>query len=162
VLMPMSVEPMTPNIERALKLAYPGEDARYFSPMAIGNTSATADEGAAAILDGIKTTTSSGFWDWPDGRIPFVGALCVLLDGQRRMRAIIETERVEIISFGSVDENLARSYGEGDRTLNWWRSEMGDYYRRDAARHGIAFSDDTALIFEWIAVARRLQSLLAY
>jgi len=72
------------------------------------------------------------------------------------MRAIIETERVEIISFGSVDENLARSYGEGDRTLNWWRSTMGDYYRRDAARHGIAFSDDTALIFEWIVVARRL------
>ena len=72
------------------------------------------------------------------------------------MRAIIETERIEFISFGSVDENLARSYGEGDRTLNWWRSTMGDYYRRDAARHGIAFSDDTALIFEWIVVARRL------
>lgn len=152
----MSVEPMTPEIEQALKLAYPEEDARYFSPMAIGNDPATADEGAVAILDGIKTTTSSGFWDWPDGRIPFVGALCVLLDGQGRMRAIIETERVEIISFGSVDENLARSYGEGDRTLNWWRSTMGDYYRRDAARHGIAFSDDTPLIFEWIAVAKRL------
>ncbi len=75
VLMLMSVEPMTPDIERALKLAYPGEDARYFSPMAVGSTPATADEGAAAILDGIKTTTSSGFWDWPDGRIPFVGAL---------------------------------------------------------------------------------------
>jgi hypothetical protein len=32
-----------------------------------------------------------GFWDWPIGGIPFVGALCVLLDGQGRMRAIIET-----------------------------------------------------------------------
>jgi uncharacterized protein YhfF len=152
----MSVEPMTAEILRALELTYPEQDARYFNPMAIGSTPATADEGAAAILDGIKTTTSSGFWDWPDGRIPFVGALCVLLDGQNRMRGIIETQRVEIISFGSVDESLARSYGEGDRTLNWWRSTMGDYYRRDAARHGIAFTDDTALIFEWIVVARRL------
>ena len=152
----MSVEPMTPDIERVLELAFPGEHARYFSPMAIGDTPAAADEGAVAILDGIKTTTSSGFWDYPDGRIPFVGALCVLLDGQSRMRAIIETVRVKIISFGSVDESLARSYGEGDRTLNWWRSEMGDYYRRDAARHGVAFSDDTALIFEWLVVARRL------
>src|SRR5450755_2072641 len=107
--MAMSVEPMTPTIERALKLAYPGEDARYFSPMAIGSDRATADEGATAILDGVKTTTSSGFWDWPDGRIPFVGALCVLLDGQNRIRAIIETERVEVISFGAVDEDLARS-----------------------------------------------------
>ncbi len=80
----------------------------------------------------------------------------VLLDGQSRMRAIIETERVEFISFGSVDENLARSYGEGDRTLTWWRSTMGEYYGQEAGRHGIAFSDDTPLIFEWIAVAKRL------
>ena len=144
----MSVEPMTPEIERVLELAFPGEATRYFSAMAIGSTSAAADEGAAAILGGIKTTTSSGFWDWPDGRIPSVGDLCVLLDGQRRMRAIIETARVEIISFGSVDESLARSYGEGDRTLNWWRSTMGDYYQREASRHGHAFSNDTELIFE--------------
>lgn len=61
------------------------------------------------------------------GRIPFVVALCVLLDGQSRMRAIIETVRVEIISFGSVGESLAWSYGEGDRTLSWWRSTMGDF-----------------------------------
>jgi uncharacterized protein YhfF len=147
---------MTPEIERALKLAYPGEDARFFPPIAIGSDPTTADEGAVAILDGVKTTTSSAFWDWPDGRIPFVGSLCVLLDGQGRLRAIVETKRVEIIPFGSVDENLARSYGEGDRTLIWWRSEIGDYYRRDAARRGIAFSDDTPLIFEWIVVARRL------
>ena len=152
----MSVEPMTPDIERALQAAYPGEDARFFSPMAVGSDPATADEGAAAILSGVKTTTSSGFWDWPDGRIPFVGSLCVLLDGRNNMRAIIETERVEIIPFGSVDETLARSYGEGDRTLKWWRSAMGAYYARDAARHGIAFSDETPLIFEWLAVAKRL------
>ena len=29
---------MSTDIERALKLAFPGEDARYFSPMSIGNT----------------------------------------------------------------------------------------------------------------------------
>jgi uncharacterized protein YhfF len=147
---------MNPDIERVLRLAFPGEDARYFSPMSIGNTAASADQGAALIMDGIKTTTSSPFWDWPDGRIPFVGALCVLLDGQSCPRAIIETERVEIISFGSVDESLAWSYGEGDRTLHWWRSMTGAYYQASATRHGTSFSDDTPLIFEWIAVVKRL------
>jgi hypothetical protein len=57
----MSVEPMTPEIERALQLAYPGEEARFFSPMAIGSDPTTADEGAAAIMDGIKTTHLRGF-----------------------------------------------------------------------------------------------------
>ena len=57
-----------------LQTAFPGEEARYFLPMKIGGGDPTiADEGAAAVLDGIKTTTSSPFWDYPDGRIPFVG-----------------------------------------------------------------------------------------
>ena len=145
-----------PAIERALQRAFPGEEARYFSPMSIGNTVDDADQGAAAILAGVKTTTSSLFSDWPDGRFPFVGALCVLLDGQRRMRAIIETTRTEVITFGSVNESLAWSYGEGDRTLQWWRETMGNYYREAARRHGASFLDDTPLIFEWIAVAKRL------
>ena len=146
---------MDPDIERVLKLAFPGEDTRYFGPMTIGNTPASADAGAQAVLDGIKTTTSSPVWDWPDGRIPFVGALSVLLDGQRSMRAIIATERVEIVSFGSVDESLAWSYGEGDRTVGGdrWSEPTTE---NSAARHGTSFSDETPLIFEWITVARRL------
>jgi uncharacterized protein YhfF len=146
--LPTSGKVMSPDIKRALELAFPSEDARYFSPISIGNTPASADEGAAAILEGTKTTTSSPLWDWPDGRIPFVGALSVLLDGQSRMRAIIETERVEIISFGAVDESLAWSYGEGDRTLHGWRSMTGTVYRESAARHETSFLDDTPLIFE--------------
>ena len=147
---------MDSDIERALKRAFPGGDARYFAPMSVGNNPASADEGAAAILAGIKTTTSSLFWDWPDGRVPFVGALSVLLDGRGRMRAIIEAEHVEVVPFASVDDSLAWTYGEGDRTLRSWRAAMGDHFRESAARHGAAFSDLTPLIFEWIAVVRRL------
>ena len=126
---------MDADITRVLVQAFPGEEARYFSPVTIGSTPTTADAGAAAILDGTKTTTSSPFWDYPDGRIPFVGALNVLLHGQGRTRAIVETERVEIMPFGSVDANFAWAYGEGNRTLDWWRSEMGAYYRASAVRH---------------------------
>ena len=147
---------MDPDIKQVLRRAFPGEEARYFKPMSVGSDAATADQGAAAILDGTKTTTSSAFWEWPDGRLPKVGDLSVLLDGQRRARAIIETTRIEIIPFGSVDERLAWSYGEGDRTLRWWRMAIGAFYREAAARHGTSFSDETSLIFEWIAVARLL------
>ena len=38
--LPTSGKLMGPDIERALKLAFPSEDARYFSPMTIGNTPA--------------------------------------------------------------------------------------------------------------------------
>ena len=124
--------------------------------MSIGDTAAAADAGAAAILNGIKTTTSSPFWDYPDGNIPFVGALSLLLDGQGRVLAIVETARVEIRGFGSVDEEFARAYGEGDQTLAWWRSQIGTFYRASATRHGEEFSDETRIICEWIEVVRRL------
>jgi uncharacterized protein YhfF len=147
---------MDAELRRVLEAAFPGEETRYFAPMSIGSTPSDADAGAAAILNGTKTATSSPFWEYPDGKIPFVGALSILLDGQGRACAIVETNRVEIMPFGSADENFARAYGEGDRTLDWWRSEIGAWYRASATRHGEDFSDDTLIIGEWIAVVRRL------
>ena len=139
-----------------LEAAFPGEAARYFSPMSIGNDPETADEGAVLILNGTKTLTSSPFWDYPDGRIPFVGALSVLLDGSRIPRGIVETTRVEIMPFGAITDEMARAYGEGERTVEWWRRVMGAFYRASAARHDAILTDDTPHIWEWFTVARRL------
>ena len=149
---------MDPDVRRVLDQAFPSEDTRYFNPIFVGSSPASADEGAAAILSGAKTTTSSPFWDYPDGRIPFVGALSVLLNGQGRPCGIVETKRVMIIRFGLIDESFAWSYGEGPRTLEWWRSEIGAWYRASAARHGTSFSDETPIICEWITAVKRLNS----
>ena len=115
-----------------------------------------ADEGVTLILSGVKTLTSSAFWNYPDGIIPFVGALSVLVDGAGRPRGLVETTRVEIMPFEAISESMAQAYGEGERTADWWRREMGAFYRASAARHGAAFTDDTLLIWEWFAVVRRL------
>jgi uncharacterized protein YhfF len=149
---------MDEEIRRILELEFPGEEARYFEPIAIGGGGipSIADAGAVAILHGTKTTASSPLWEFRGRRIPFQGALSVLLDGQGRPRAIVATERVEVIPFRSVDEGFARAYGEGDGSLDWWRSEVGALYRASAALHGKDFSDDTLIICEWIFVVRRL------
>ena len=147
---------MLTDPQSVLEAAFPGEATRYFAPISIGRSPRTANVGAALILDGIKTTTSSAHWDYPNGRIPFVGALSVLLDGAGCCRAIVETRRVEIIPFREIDEDFACAYGEGNRTLEWFRTEMGAFYRDAALRNGKRFSDDTPLICEWIAVVRRL------
>ena len=138
-----------------LESAFPTQQARYFEPMVIGSTSASANEGAALILDGIKTATSSAHWDYPDGRIPFVGALSVLLDGNEHPRAIVETVRVEILPFDAVDEHFAHAYGEGERTLAWWRAEIGAWYRDAAAQHKENLSGETPIICEWFRVVKR-------
>jgi hypothetical protein len=86
---------------------YPGEADRYFLPMFVGTNAADADEGAAEILSGTKTLTSSPFWAFADGRLPFVGALSVLLNGSRHPVAIVETTRIEIMPFNAITDELA-------------------------------------------------------
>ncbi|WP_304622077.1 ASCH domain-containing protein [Roseomonas cutis] len=138
-----------------LEAAFPGEEARYFLPMVIGGAPEHAEAGAGLILAGTKTLTSSPFWDYPDGKLPFVGALSVLLDGSGRARGIVETVRLEVLPFGAVTEEMARDYGEGDRTLAWWRRAMGEFYRASAARAGEALTEGTPLLWEWLDVRRR-------
>jgi uncharacterized protein YhfF len=147
---------MDAEARRVLERIYPGEQARYFSPMSIGSAPEHADEGVALILKGVKTLTSSAFWDYPDGKIPFVGALSVLLDGASRPRGIVETTRVEIMPFKTITEDMAHDYGEGERTVGWWRRSMGAFYQISATRHRAGFTDDTPIIWEWFAVVRRL------
>jgi uncharacterized protein YhfF len=138
----VSGKEMDAELRRVLNTAYPGEEARHFLPMFIGSAPEHADEGAALILSGVKTLISSPFWDYPDGKIPFVGALSVLLDGARRPRGIVETTRVEIMPFQAITEEMAQAYGEGERTADWWRRVMGEFYQNSATRHGAAFTDD--------------------
>ena len=147
---------MEAKLRRVLEAAFPGEEARYFLPMSIGSAPEHADEGAALILNGKKTLTSSPFWDFPDGKVPFVGALSVLLDGSQGPRGIVKTTRIEIMPFAAITEEMARAYGEGERTVEWWRRVMGGYYRTSAARHNIALTDDTLLIWEWFVVVHHL------
>ena len=128
---------MEAELRNLLEAAFPGEEARYFLPMSIGNAPETADEGAVLILNGTKTLTSSPFSDHPDGKIPFVGALGVLWDGSQRPRGIVETTQVEIMPFGAITEEMASAYGEGERTVEWWRRVMGAFYRASAARRNV-------------------------
>jgi len=44
---------------------------RRYSRSSIGSTPFMLDEDAAAILEEIKTATSSAPWDYPDGCVPF-------------------------------------------------------------------------------------------
>ncbi|MFX7784427.1 ASCH domain-containing protein, partial [Acinetobacter baumannii] len=90
--------------------AFPGEQARYYLPISIGGHAELADQGAALILSGVKTATSSPSWDYPDGRIPFVGALSVLLDGRGEPVAIVQTVSVEPVRFADVTDTMAWVY----------------------------------------------------
>ncbi|MBO9580656.1 MAG: ASCH domain-containing protein [Sphingobium sp.] len=60
--------------------------------------------------------------------IPQVGDYSIVTDWAGKAVAVIRTASVEIRRFGDVDEDFARAEGEGDLTLDWWRTAHQAYY----------------------------------
>lgn len=107
---------------------FAGQEKRFFGRFSIGEDIMTKDEGVSLIISGVKTATSSQPQDFGGNAIPFVGALSVLEDGRGKACAVVETIQVSIVPFCEIDEKFASDYGEGDRTLRWFRENMLQYY----------------------------------
>jgi uncharacterized protein YhfF len=55
---------------------------------------------------------------------------------------------LRILPFSEVDEEFARDYGEGDRTLAWWRPNLWRYYEQECRSLSRTPSEDMPLICE--------------
>lgn len=80
--------------------------------------------------------------------LPRAGAVSIVTDGFGHALCAIRTESVERRPFRDVDEEMARTEGEGDRTLADWRAAHLDYFHREAASLGLAFDEDQEVLFE--------------
>ena len=153
--MAMTPNQLPPDAARfwARFLASPAaaEDAptRLYGTMQVGNTAASANNGAKLILEGIKTATSSLAAEY-SGAInpPRSGDLTVVLDGRDRAVCIVETTEAVHRPFAEADDRLAWDYGEWDRTLATWRRECRAFYTAEASALGITWSDNMPLVFE--------------
>ncbi len=117
---------------------------------AFGDGPELADELLALILTGRKTATCSRkAWYEAHGEcLPQSGDVCLILDGAGRPRCVIETVSVRIAPFSTGDAGFARAEGEGDLSFDWWRTAHIDYFTREAAREGRAFSLEEDVVFE--------------
>lgn len=112
---------------------------------AFGDTPQMADELLALVLAGVKTATCGALRDFPEGSAarPQVGRRDVVLDGQGRRAAVIETVEVRVRRFDEVDEKFAADEGEGSRTLAGWREGHRAYFARNGG-----FQPDMELLCE--------------
>jgi uncharacterized protein YhfF len=111
-----------------------------------GDSSRMADELGALVVAGTKTATC---WSVSQGQQTEVGKQMVMLDGDGRGWAIIETVELVQRQFHEIDDAFARDEGEG--ALQEWR----DVHRRYFTREG-TFAPDMALYCERFRVVRVL------
>ena len=115
-----------------------------------GDNPELADELGQLILSGIKTGTCSAVWEWEaEGNpIPEVGLISVTLNGQGEPICILETTEITLRRYDEVDEDFARSEGEGDLTLKYWREAHRNFFSRVLPKVGREFSEDMPLVCE--------------
>jgi uncharacterized protein YhfF len=125
-------------------------DAATFS---FGDSPALADELLALVLAGSKTATCGALSSFAPGgeAMPVVGRRDVVLDGQGRRAAVIETVEVSICRFDEVDEKFAYDEGEGDRSHAYWRKAHEAYFERNGG-----FSPDMIVVCERFRLIERL------
>ena len=82
-----------------------------------------ARELAALVKAGYKRATASAYWAYEDNQdpLPTVGDYSVITNWEGEAQCIIRTTSVEIVPFLKVTADFARTEGEGDRSLDYWR-----------------------------------------
>lgn len=135
----------------------------YFGPTALesvpppawsfGSTPGQADELLALVLDGTKTATASALSDYPDGNLPEPGSLSILLDSGGTPQALIATTEVQVVPFDEVGADHARAEGEGDLSLEYWRTVHREFF--GAAATGESFGDLAVVLERFEVVYRR-------
>jgi uncharacterized protein YhfF len=119
-----------------------------------GDNPELADELGQLVLSGIKTGTCSAVWEWEaEGNpIPEVGFVSITLNGQGEPICMLETTEITLRRYNEVDEEFARSEGEGDLTLRYWREAHKNFFSRTLPKVGREFSEDMPLVCETFRV----------
>lgn len=108
------------------------------------------DKLAALVKSGVKTATCSSYdvCQSEGEPIPKAGDYSVILDSKGDAVCIVKTTRVDVLAFNQVSQEFAYKEGEGDRTLEYWRTVHEDFLTRELAGINKAFTEDTKVVCE--------------
>lgn len=109
-----------------------------------------ADDLAQLVLSGIKTATASAFPLYAvDGEaLPEAGQYSVILDSNEDAVCIIRCTDVTVLPFSQVSAEHAYREGEGDRSLEYWRSVHRRCFGQWMQEAGLVFSEDMPVVCE--------------
>lgn len=101
----------------------PAKTDKTFAAWHFCDNAQDATKLAALVKAGRKRATASVYWAYEnDGEpLPAVGDYSVIVDWAGDAQCIIRTTSVEIVPFIKVSADFARTEGEGDRSLDYWR-----------------------------------------
>ncbi len=118
-----------------------------------GDSPELADRLAALVVAGRKTATCSAA---AHGTETAPGQHHVVLDGDKRPVAVIETATYDRVKFSDVTPSMAALEGEGDLSYRFWADVHRNYFMREGT-----FAENMELFFEVFRVAAVLDQEFA-
>lgn len=105
-----------------------------------GDSPELADRLASLVVAGVKTATCSAV---ANGFEAALGEQQVVLSGEGRPVAVIETLSLDVLPFEKVTPAQAAQEGEGDLSYPCWRDAHEAYFQREGT-----YAPDMDVIFE--------------
>ncbi|GAB3800956.1 ASCH domain-containing protein [Virgibacillus kimchii] len=121
-----------------------------YEAWAFGDSKEMADELATLVLEGKKTATASNYilYELENEALPYAGLHNIILDGEGKAVAIVETTSVEVVPFDEVTEEHAYLEGEGDRSLSYWRDVHETFFKKELDAVQREFHDKIPVVCE--------------
>jgi uncharacterized protein YhfF len=112
--------------------------AAIYELFCFGDSEALADELAELVLAGTKRATAGLVWAYEtEGQpLPEPGNLSIVTNWAGDSLCIIRTQSVEVVPFEEVSAEFARTEGEGDGSLDYWREAHWAFFSRECANLG--------------------------
>jgi uncharacterized protein YhfF len=109
-----------------------------------------ANDLAKLVKQGVKRATTGLYYSYiAEGEEPSeAGALNIVTDWCGKAECIIETERVTILPFREVTEEYAKTEGEGDKSLEYWRQAHVNAFTRELKEYNREFDEDMLVVCE--------------
>lgn len=108
------------------------------------------DELAILVLEGKKKATASlhCLYELEEDELPKEGDLNIILDGNGTAKCVIETKVVQLVPFNQVTERFAVAEGEGDLSLEYWKTEHKKYFVEELKEYGKSFDENMLVVCE--------------
>jgi uncharacterized protein YhfF len=126
-------------------------NTKEISKWSYGSDEELANTLILLTLNGRKTATT-GLYK-PGKEISKFGAWVEIIDSSNKSICVIEYTSVEVKPFLEVDYEFAVKEGEGDRTIEAWRSKHRDFFKREYPEE---FTDSSLVVCEEFKVIKML------
>ena len=115
-----------------------------------GNTPEMSLELVQLVISGKKTATASlaAVNEIKPDDAPVPDGYSVVTDFDGGPMCVIQTTEIRHVPFDQVDAEFASDEGEGDRSLEYWRSVHRSYYTQEAAELGLEFNEQSLVCCE--------------